>query len=121
MGEEIDFDELNDVIAKLNLIVPGWRTEEPTFKQALFDVFNGILWGFGEVLFQINWILKYKILKQDYAEEDREYLCRKYHKKSKIEWEAMPEQDRKKLLQKPGQWRTKDTNDGNTKRRKKRN
>ena len=119
--KDIDIDELNDIIMKLNLVVPGWKEEEPTFKQALFDVFNGVLWGFGEILFQINWVLKYKILKQEYADEDREYLCRKYHKKSELEWETMPEQDRQKLLKKPGQWRRREKGDGRTKGKKKRN
>ena len=39
-----------------------------------------------------------------------------------LRWNAMPEEDRKKLLNKPGQWKKKDPNEEkDKKRRKKRN
>eukprot|EP01083_Nonionella_stella_P280640 954692_1 len=116
--ENINIDELNRLIKKLNLQVPGWKNTEPTYKQALIDVLSSILWLFSEVLFQIRWILKYKLLKQNYNDADREYLCRKHYNKSETEWYAMPEQDRIKLLNKPGKWRKKDKNQQNDNRNK---
>ena len=74
------------MIGKLNLVVPGYRDSEPTYKQACIDVFTSMLWAFGEILFQVRWVFKYKLLKQEYTDDDREYLCRKYHKKTEIEF-----------------------------------
>mmetsp|Transcript_19716 Transcript_19716/g.31374 ORF Transcript_19716/g.31374 Transcript_19716/m.31374 type:complete len:315 (-) Transcript_19716:106-1050(-) len=119
----IGHEELNDVIQKLNLVVPEYSETQPTYQQACVQVFTSVLSMANELLFQLKWVLKYKLLKQDYSDEDREYLCRKHHGKSEIEWNTMPEDDRQRLLKKNGIWnkRKKDDDDEQSSRRKKRN
>eukprot|EP01083_Nonionella_stella_P080340 220764_1 len=103
--DAIGIDEVNELISTLNLSVPGWKNTEPTYKQALIDTVTSVLWAASQILFQVRWILMYKVLKQSYSDSDREYLCRKHLKKSEMEWNAMPEADRVKLLNKPGKWK----------------
>ena len=146
----ISIDELNDVITRCNLVVPGFETDEPTYKQACIDVATSILWAAGEVLFHLRWLVKYKVLKQDYTEEDKEYLCRTHHKKTEIElrfiynsllqiiydistqfdinftffrWNTMSEKDRLKLMNKSGIWnrRERENEEKSKKNKKKRN
>jgi len=106
--ENIDTEQLNEVIAKLNLLVPGYKDTEPTYQQACLDIFGCIVWLAKALLDQVRWFVKYKVLRQSYTDEDREYLCRKYHKKTELEWISMPQEDRKRLLNKNGVWKRKD-------------
>ena len=76
---------MNEVISSLNLLVPGWKETEPTYQQAMIDVPKYLFIFGGELLFQLRWMIKYKLLKQSYTDSDREYLCRKHHKKTELE------------------------------------
>jgi len=106
--EDIERDELNEVIHKLNLIIPEWRETEPTYQQALLDVFTSVLWLAGEAVFRVRWFVQYTVLKMAYSEDDCEVLCRKHHKFDEAHWMTMPDADREKLLNKPGPWKVKD-------------
>jgi len=105
--EDIDHDEINEVIHKLNLLIPEWRDPEPTYQQALMDVLTSSLWLAQEVAFRVRWLVKYQVLQMTYSDEDREILCRRHHKLDETEWMTMPDEDRERLLNKRGPWKVK--------------
>ena len=108
MKEDIDLEEMNEVIHRLNLVMPEWRETEPTYQQALIDVVTSALWLAQEAVFRVRWLVKYNLLKMAYSDDDREILCRRHHKFDETQWMTMPDADREKLLRKPGPWKVKD-------------
>merc|ERR1719474_2475097 len=48
----IDTEEINEVLAALNMVVPEWRETEPTYKSACWDVATSVTWGLTELLFR---------------------------------------------------------------------
>jgi len=100
----IDTEEINEVLAELNMVVPEWRETEPTYKSACWDVATSVTWGLTELLFRARWALKYNVLGQSYSQEDREHLCMKHHKMNDEQWDKLSEKDRQKMLSKGGKW-----------------
>jgi len=100
----IDVEEINEVLAALNMHVPEWKGIEPSYKSACWDVATSVTWGLTELLFRARWALKYNVLGQNYSEEDREHLCMKHHRMSEVEWERLSDKQRKSMMSKSGIW-----------------
>jgi len=116
IAASIDVDEINEVLAALNMHVTEWRNTEPTYKAACWDVATSVTWAVTQLLFRARWALKYKLLGQDYSDDDREHLCMKHNKMTDEEWELISEAQRQELLNKKGIW-----NKNRRKAQKKRN
>jgi len=102
--EGIDSEEINRVLAELNMVVPEWRETEPSYKSACWDVATSVTWGLTELLFRARWALKYNVLGQSYSPADREHLCMKHHNMNDEQWEKLSEKQRQKMLSKGGIW-----------------
>merc|ERR1712013_730443 len=105
--EDISRDEMNEVIHRLNLLIPEWKETEPTYQQALLDVLSSVLWLFQETIFRVRWFVSYSVLRMAHSDDDREVLCRRHNKLDEAHWMTMPDAEREKLMNKPGPWKAK--------------
>lgn len=83
--------------AMLNLDVVG--LDEPNWRNLIiFKIMSVPGYLAGLALWKLNWIVAYKIRKQEYSEADKIYLIQRNMKITEEGWEAVPEKDKEQYM-----------------------
>lgn len=84
--------------AMINLDVVG--LEEPNWRNLIVFKLVSVPRTFAKyILWNIKWVVVYKILKRDYSKEDKLYLIKKNMAKSDSEWKAVSDKDKESFIE----------------------
>ena len=99
--EEIREEEesiLRKIIEEKMQIRGGYS--KPTYKDVLWIqlVFFPVT-IFNWIVFYVRWFVKFMVLKEEYGQEEKEYLIRRYMKLNQAQWESLEDEEREEYME----------------------
>lgn len=73
---------------------------KPTYRDVLWiQLFLMPITIFQWIVFHVRWFIKFGILKEDYGQDEKEYLIRRYMKLNEAQWESLEDEERDEYLE----------------------